>query len=90
MSKSKSQIFAKSWQPGEKTPPPFASHTYRIEIGHDDGHAPEPYETISMVIKVAQDLLKECEICKTDDEAKLILKRMIDTTQLRVEKRAAE
>ncbi len=86
---SKSEIFAKSWQPGEKVPPPFQSNTYRIEIGHDDGHAPNPYETISMVIKVAQDLLIECDIVKTDEEAKQILKQMIDTTQLKVEKRVS-
>ena len=82
---SKSKIFAKSWQPGE-----LNKHTYRIEIGHDDGHAPHPYESIAMVITVAKDLLKECEICKTDDEAKQILKRMIDTTQLKVEKQVAQ
>jgi hypothetical protein len=80
-----SQIYAKSWKPGEEN-----KSTYRIEIGHDDGHEPHPYETIAMVIKVTQDLLKECEIAKNDDEASEILKRMIDTTQLKVEKRVSQ
>ena len=85
MSKSKNQIFAKSWQPGE-----LNKNTYRIEIGHDDGHAPHPYETIAMVISVTRDLLKECEIAQNDDEANQILKRMIETTQLKIEKNISQ
>jgi hypothetical protein len=77
-----SQLFAKSSQPGED-----GKETYRIEIGRDDGQAPDPYSAIGMCIKVMQDLTMECGIARDDDEAKLIMHRMIDELELKVEKR---
>lgn len=74
-------IYAKSWQPGEEN-----ENTYRITVGHDDGHEPTPVEAIAMILKVAQDLIVGCEVADSEERAKAVMHEMIDGVQLRVEK----